>query len=74
MTVPALDGAALPLALNCHFHVAETAKQAADEFFPAYSLTMNRIGRERGRLAGPAEWNSPEAVAQISALIDERKQ
>lgn len=38
------------------------------------TILIDRIGRERGRLAGPAEWNSPEAVAQISALIDERKQ
>ena len=42
------DAAALPLCINCHFHLAEDAKQAADEFFPAYALTMNRIGRERG--------------------------
>jgi probable LLM family oxidoreductase len=42
------DASALPLCLNCHFHLADNAKQAADEFFPAYSLTMNRIGRERG--------------------------
>jgi probable LLM family oxidoreductase len=38
----------LPVAINCHFHVADTAKQAADEFFPPYSQLMNRIGRERG--------------------------
>ncbi|MCA8831756.1 LLM class flavin-dependent oxidoreductase [Hymenobacter pini] len=38
----------LPLCINCHFHIAEDSKQAADEFFPAYSLVMNRIGRERG--------------------------
>lgn len=38
------------------------------------TILIDRIGRERGRLAGPAEWNSPEAVAQISALIDEPKQ
>ncbi|SNR45682.1 LLM class flavin-dependent oxidoreductase [Hymenobacter mucosus] len=42
------DAAQLQLAINCHFHVAETAKQAADEFFPPYSQLMNRIGRERG--------------------------
>jgi probable LLM family oxidoreductase len=42
------DAAALPICINCHFHLAENAKQAADEFFPAYALTMNRIGRERG--------------------------
>lgn len=40
--------AELPLCLNCHFHLADTFQQAADEFFPAYSLVMNRIGRERG--------------------------
>ncbi|QNH62861.1 LLM class flavin-dependent oxidoreductase [Hymenobacter sediminicola] len=40
--------AALPLCLNCHFHIAENSRQAADEFFPAYSSVMNRIGRERG--------------------------
>jgi probable LLM family oxidoreductase len=42
------DAGARPLCINCHFHLAESAKQAADEFFPAYALTMNRIGRERG--------------------------
>jgi len=42
------DVASLPLCINCHFHLAEDSKQAADEFFPAYALTMNRIGRERG--------------------------
>ncbi|WP_043847337.1 MULTISPECIES: TlpA family protein disulfide reductase [Roseivivax] len=38
------------------------------------TILIDRMGREHGRLAGPAEWNSPEAVAQISALINERKQ
>ena len=42
------DVSKLQLAINCHFHVADTAKQAADEFFPPYSQLMNRIGRERG--------------------------
>ncbi len=42
------DPAQLPLALNCHFHIADTSQQAADEFFPPYSQLMNRIGRERG--------------------------
>jgi probable LLM family oxidoreductase len=40
--------ARMPLSLNCHFHVAETSQQAADEFFPPYATLMNRIGRERG--------------------------
>ena len=42
------DPVQLQLALNCHFHVADTSQQAADEFFPPYSQLMNRIGRERG--------------------------
>ncbi|OGX81714.1 LLM class flavin-dependent oxidoreductase [Hymenobacter glacialis] len=42
------DPAQMPLCLNCHFHLAETTQQAADEFFPPYATLMNRIGRERG--------------------------
>ncbi len=38
----------LPLGINSHVYVAETSQQAADEFYPAYSVMMNRIGRERG--------------------------
>ena len=38
----------LPVGINSHTYVADTAKQAADEFFPAYAGMMNRIGRERG--------------------------
>jgi probable LLM family oxidoreductase len=38
----------LPLAINSHVYVAETSQQAGDEFYPAYSAMMNRIGKERG--------------------------
>ncbi len=38
----------LPLSINSHVYVAETSQQAGNEFYPAYSLMMNRIGRERG--------------------------
>lgn len=38
----------LPLGINSHVYVAETSQQAGDEFYPAYSVMMNRIGRERG--------------------------
>ena len=38
----------LPVGINSHTYVADSAKQAADEFFPAYAGMMNRIGRERG--------------------------
>jgi probable LLM family oxidoreductase len=38
----------LQLGINSHVYVAETSQQAGDEFYPAYSAMMNRIGRERG--------------------------
>src|SRR5512139_433144 len=42
------DPAKLKVAINSHTHVAETSRQAADEFFGPYSTLMNKIGRERG--------------------------
>lgn len=42
------DVSQLPLAVNSHFYIADTSQKAADEFFPFYSVMMNRIGRERG--------------------------
>ena len=38
----------LPVGINSHTYVADTSQQAADDYFPAYSGMMNRIGRERG--------------------------
>lgn len=38
----------LPLGINSHVYIADTSQQAADEFYPAYSAMMNRIGQERG--------------------------
>ena len=42
------DPARLPISINSHTYVAETSRQASDEYFPAYAAMMNRIGRERG--------------------------
>jgi probable LLM family oxidoreductase len=71
------DAASLPLALNCHFHVAENSQQASDEYFPAYSALMTRIGRERGwppmsraqfeQLRGP---QGPLFVGSVQEVID----
>jgi probable LLM family oxidoreductase len=36
------------LSINSHAYVAETAEQAAAEFFPSYAAMMNAIGGERG--------------------------
>lgn len=38
----------LPLAVHGLGHIAETNEQAADEIYPSFTATMNRIGRERG--------------------------
>jgi len=42
------DAAALPVGINSHGYVADSSRQAADEFFPSYAEVMTRIGRERG--------------------------
>ncbi len=46
------DGQANPagpaVGINSHTYLAPTSQRAADEYFPAYSQVMNRIGRERG--------------------------
>lgn len=36
------------LGINSLGYIAETSRQAADEYFPSYSAMMNRIGKERG--------------------------
>ena len=42
------DPGELPVGLNEHVYPAETSKRAADELYPSYAASMNRIGRERG--------------------------
>jgi probable LLM family oxidoreductase len=42
------DPTRMPIGINSHAYVAETSRQAGDEFFPTYAAMMNRIGRERG--------------------------
>jgi probable LLM family oxidoreductase len=52
------------LSINSHTYVAESSRQAADEFFPSYAAMMNAIGRERG-------W-SGIGRAEFDALRDPR--
>ncbi len=42
------DPAKLPVSINSHGFIADTAQEAADLAFPPYAETMTRIGRERG--------------------------
>ncbi|HEV2150239.1 MAG TPA: LLM class flavin-dependent oxidoreductase [Longimicrobiaceae bacterium] len=37
-----------PLSINSHGYLAPTSQEAADDAFPAFAATMDRIGRERG--------------------------
>ena len=37
------------------------------------TILIDRDGKERGRLVGPAEWNSPEVTDQIQSIIDEKE-
>lgn len=36
------------LSINAHGYMAPTSQQAADDAYPPFAATMNRIGRERG--------------------------
>ena len=38
----------LPLSINSHGYIADTAEQALDESFPYVAAMMDKIGRERG--------------------------
>ena len=40
--------APLPLSINSHGFIADTADQAAEIYYPSYAAAMNKIGRERG--------------------------
>jgi probable LLM family oxidoreductase len=42
------DASKLKVSINSHGFIADTAKVAADTFFPGLADTMTRIGRERG--------------------------
>ena len=42
------DPATLPVSINSHAFIADTSREAADQFFAPYAETMTRIGRERG--------------------------
>ena len=42
------EPATLPVSINSHGFIADTAAQAADEAFPPFAEMMGRIGRERG--------------------------
>ena len=55
------DADALPVSINSHTFVADTAQQAADTFYGPYSAVMTRIGRERG-------W-SPMTRGQFDAAL-----
>jgi thiol-disulfide isomerase/thioredoxin len=38
------------------------------------TILIDRDGFERGRLVGPAEWDSPAVMAQIQTIINERSE
>lgn len=42
------DPTQLELSINSHGFIADDSQRAADDYFPAYQVVMNKIGRERG--------------------------
>lgn len=54
----------MQLGINSHVYVADSSEQASKEFYPSYSVMMNRIGKERG-------W-SPLSVNQFEYMRSEK--
>lgn len=46
------DVSQLPLSINSHGYIAETTRQAIDEWYPSYEMAMTKLGKERG-------WSKP---------------
>jgi probable LLM family oxidoreductase len=42
------DLSKLAISVHSHAYIADSSQQAADEFYPSYSLVMSRLGKERG--------------------------
>ncbi|MEZ4671841.1 MAG: LLM class flavin-dependent oxidoreductase [Anaerolineae bacterium] len=42
------DPTTIPLSINSHGFIADTAQEAVDEYYPTAAVVMNKIGRERG--------------------------
>jgi probable LLM family oxidoreductase len=42
------DPSQLPLSINSHGFIADTAQQSVDAYYPSAVVVMNKIGRERG--------------------------
>ena len=59
---------------NLALYVDETFKVARDLKAPGLPVTIlvDRQGREIGRVTGPAEWDSEDALALIGAVIEDR--
>ncbi|WP_416897861.1 MAG: TlpA family protein disulfide reductase [Minwuia sp.] len=56
---------------NLDFYIDPSARlgMALKAFGLPLTLILDREGREIGRLVGPAEWDSPEAIALVRAAI-----
>lgn len=57
------DPASLPLSINSHGLIGDSARQAAEEYYPSAVVVMNKIGRERGW--APASRQQLEVGAQL---------
>jgi probable LLM family oxidoreductase len=52
------EAASLPVGINSHGFIADSAEQAAAEFYPSFAEVMDRLGRERGWGAmSPAQYD-----------------
>jgi probable LLM family oxidoreductase len=68
------DPAALPIGINSHGFIAESAAAAADAAFPPYLDVMGRIGRERGWMPPTRQQFDAERGPRGALLIGDPQQ
>jgi probable LLM family oxidoreductase len=64
----------LPVSINSHGYIADSAQQAADESFPTHAEVMTRIGRERGWPPFTRARFDAERVPQGSLFVGDPQQ
>ncbi len=68
------DADQIPLSINSHGYIADDAQQAIDDAFKPYSITMGRIGRERGWPPPSREQFEAECSPRGALLVGDPQQ
>lgn len=68
------DADRIPLSINSHGYIADDAQQAIEDAYKPYSITMGRIGRERGWPPPSREQFEAECSPRGALLVGDPQQ